>query len=132
MNFNFSLHDFSVIEALLIIGCLSKIKLTWNIYSKIANQLHYHNDKFIDKKTSKSIFPDVISDKLWWHTDQFNQFDNTRCCLEIANIESDLQGLWVGPRVRHHRHVGLRHRGGLGAAVVVVHHTGWLSFWNEI
>ena len=46
MNFNFSLHDFSVIEAWLIIGCLSKIKLTWNIYSKIANQLHYHNDKF--------------------------------------------------------------------------------------
>ena len=60
-------------------------------------------------------------------THQLEDLDDAWRCLEVPDVESDLEGLGVGARVRHHRHVGLCHRGGLGAAVVVVHHPRYLS-----
>ena len=60
---------------------------------------------------------------------QLDQLDDAGRGLEVPDVESDLEGLGVGARVRHHRHVGLhgglgrvRARGGVG-----VHHAATLS-----
>ena len=62
--------------------------------------------------------------KLTKTTHQLENLDDAWRRLEVADVESDLQGLGVGAGVGHHRDVGLG--GGLGGQVhrpvVIVHH----------
>ena len=58
-------------------------------------------------------------------THQLKDLDDAWRCLEVSDVEPDLEGLGVGAGVGHHRHVGLG--GGLGWQVhrpvtVSVHH----------
>ena len=58
-------------------------------------------------------------------THQLEYLDDAWRCLEVSDVEPDLEGLGVGAGVGHHRDIGLG--GGLGGEVhrpvtVSVHH----------